>query len=133
MDWGLANRLSRIIQPDTGRTVMLAVDHGYFLGPTSGLEDPGKTVEPLLPYADTLMLTRGVLRTSVSPKSQIPIVLRVSGGTSILNPLSNEGLTVSMKEAIRLQLCLKQFKKQKPKILMFFFVILPVDYKQKPI
>jgi len=102
MDWGLANRLSRIIQPDTGRTVMLAVDHGYFLGPTSGLEEPGKTVEPLLPYADTLMLTRGVLRTSVSPKAQIPIVLRVSGGTSILTPLSNEGLTVSTKDAIRL-------------------------------
>jgi putative autoinducer-2 (AI-2) aldolase len=102
MDWGLENRLSRIIKPDTGRTVMLAVDHGYFLGPTSGLEEPGKTVEPLLPYADTLMLTRGVLRTSVSPKTDVPIVLRVSGGTSILTPLSNEGLTVAMKDAIRL-------------------------------
>ena len=102
MDWGLENRLSRIIKPDTGRTVMLAVDHGYFLGPTTGLEEPGKTVEPLLPYADTLMLTRGVLRTSVSPKTGVPIVLRVSGGTSILKPLSNEGLTVSMKDAIRL-------------------------------
>ncbi len=102
MDWGLANRFSRIIKPDTGRTVMLAVDHGYFLGPTSGLEEPRRTVEPLLPYADTLMLTRGVLRTSVDPKAQVPIVLRVSGGTSILTPLSNEGLTVAMEDAVRL-------------------------------
>jgi putative autoinducer-2 (AI-2) aldolase len=102
MDWGLANRLSRIIKPDTGGTVMLAVDHGYFLGPTSGLEEPGKTIEPLLPYADTLMLTRGVLRASVSPQTQVPIVLRVSGGTSILTSLSNEGLTVAMEDAIRL-------------------------------
>lgn len=102
MDWGLKNRLSRIIKPDTGRTVMLAVDHGYFLGPTSGLEVPRKTVEPLLPYADSLMLTRGVLRTSVPPEADIPIVLRVSGGTSILSELSNEGITVAMKDAVRL-------------------------------
>ncbi|MFQ5905882.1 MAG: 3-hydroxy-5-phosphonooxypentane-2,4-dione thiolase [bacterium] len=102
MDWGLENRLSRIIKPDTGRTVMLAVDHGYFLGPTSGLEEPGKTVEPLLPHADSLMLTRGVLRTCVDPKADIPIVLRVSGGTSILGALSNEGITVAMEDAVRL-------------------------------
>lgn len=102
MDWGLKNRLSRIIKPDTGKTVMLAVDHGYFLGPTSGLETPRKTIEPLLPYADSLMLTRGVLRTSVPPEADIPIVLRVSGGTSILSELSNEGITTSIEEAIRL-------------------------------
>ncbi len=103
MDWGLKNRLSRIIKPDTGRTVMLAVDHGYFLGPTTGLEEPGKTVEPLLPYADTLMLTRGVLRNCVDPETDIPIVLRVSGGTSVLkDDLSNEGITVSIRDAIRL-------------------------------
>jgi putative autoinducer-2 (AI-2) aldolase len=102
MDWGIKNRLSRIINPKTGKTVMLAVDHGYFLGPTSGLEQPGDTIEPLVPYADTLMLTRGVLRTSVSPNADIPIVLRVSGGTSILSELSNEGITTSMEEAIRL-------------------------------
>ncbi|RKY89015.1 3-hydroxy-5-phosphonooxypentane-2,4-dione thiolase [candidate division KSB1 bacterium] len=102
MDWGLKNRLSRIIKPDTGRTVMLAVDHGYFLGPTSGLEVPRKTIEPLIPYADSLMLTRGVLRTSVPAESSIPIVLRVSGGTSILGTLSNEGITTSIKEALRL-------------------------------
>jgi len=103
MDWGMRNRISRIIKPDTGHTVMLAVDHGYFLGPTTGLEVPKKTIEPLLPYADALMLTRGVLRTSVDPKMDIPIILRVSGGTSILDEdLSNEGTTVSMRDALRL-------------------------------
>jgi putative autoinducer-2 (AI-2) aldolase len=82
---------------------MLAVDHGYFLGPTSGLEEPGKTVEPLLPYADTLMLTRGVLRACVDATVDVPIVLRVSGGTSVLkDDLSDEGLTVSMRDALRL-------------------------------
>lgn len=102
MDWGMKNRLSRIINPKTGHTVMLAVDHGYFLGPTSGLEQPNKTIDPLIPYADTLMLTRGVLRTSVPATNDIPIVLRVSGGTSILSELSNEGITTSLEEAIRL-------------------------------
>src|SRR3990172_10097067 len=102
MDWGLKNRLSRIIKPETGKTVMLAVDHGYFLGPTSGLEVPGRTIAPLLQYADSLMLTRGVLRTSVDAARSIPIVLRVSGGSSILKELSNEGITTSIKDAIRL-------------------------------
>jgi len=102
MNWGMANRLARIIKPQDGRAVMLAVDHGYFLGPTSGLEQPRKTIEPLLSYADSLMLTRGVLRTSVDPKTDTPIVLRVSGGTSILKELSNEDITVSMDDAIRL-------------------------------
>jgi putative autoinducer-2 (AI-2) aldolase len=102
MDWGMKNRLGRILNPKTGRTVMLAIDHGYFLGPTSGLESPGKTVEPLLPYADSLMLTRGVLRQCIPPTSGAPIVLRVSGGTSILGELSGEGLTVAIEDAIRL-------------------------------
>jgi putative autoinducer-2 (AI-2) aldolase len=101
MDWGMKNRLARIIKAD-GRAVMLAVDHGYFLGPTSGLEEPRKTIAPLLPYADSIMLTRGVLRTSVDPGSEIPVVLRVSGGTSILKELSNEDITVSIEDAIRL-------------------------------
>ena len=81
---------------------MLAVDHGYFLGPTTGLEEPGRTVRPLLPYADALMLTRGVLRSSIDAGANVPIVLRVSGGTSILKELSNEGLVASMEEAVRL-------------------------------
>lgn len=102
MDWGLQNRLNRIIQPKTGRTVMLAVDHGYFLGPTSGLEQPRKTITPLLPFADSLMLTRGILRTSVDPEFPIPIILRVSGGASILKELSNEDITTTIQDAIRL-------------------------------
>jgi len=102
MDWGLQNRLSRIIRPTTGRTVMLAVDHGYFLGPTRKLEVPRKTIEPLTPYADAIMLTRGVLRTSVDPGANIPIVLRVSGGASVLNEdLSDEAITTGMGEALR--------------------------------
>jgi putative autoinducer-2 (AI-2) aldolase len=102
MDWGMKNRLSRIIKPEDGRTVMLAVDHGYFLGPTTGLEKPGETVRPLLPYADSLMLTRGVLRSCVPQDANVPVVLRMSGGTSILTELSNETLTVSFEDAIRL-------------------------------
>lgn len=103
MDWGIRNRLSRIMKPQDGKGVMLAVDHGYFLGPTERLEDPKKTIKPLLKHADSLMLTRGVLRTCVDSESNIPIVLRVSGGTSILGEdLSNETITTSTEEAIRL-------------------------------
>ena len=103
MDWGMKNRLSRIIRPETGKTVMLAVDHGYFLGPVTNLENPRKTIEPLMDYADALMLTRGVLRTSVDASSPVPIVLRVSGGNSIIGKdLSNEGITVAIKDAVRL-------------------------------
>ena len=100
MSWGLKNRVSRIMK--TGRTVMLAVDHGYFQGPTTGLENPRRTITPLLPYADSLMLTRGTLRTSVDPEQTVPIVLRVSGGTSILKELSDEVVTTSVEEALRL-------------------------------
>jgi putative autoinducer-2 (AI-2) aldolase len=102
LDWGMKNRLSRIIKPDTGRTVMLAVDHGYFQGPTSGLEVMEQTLAPLIQYADCLMLTRGILRTSVPPGSQVPIVLRVSGGNSVLSELSNETYNVSLEDCIRL-------------------------------
>ena len=103
MDWGLKNRLAKIIKPQNRRGVMLAVDHGYFLGPTERLEVPKKTIAPLLPYADSLMLTRGVLRTSVDANFPVPVVLRVSGGASIIGKdLSNETITTSVKEAIRL-------------------------------
>jgi putative autoinducer-2 (AI-2) aldolase len=103
MDWGMKNRLSKIIKPKDGHTVMLAVDHGYFMGPTSGLEALDKSVSPLLPYADTLMLTRGALRNYIDPIIDIPIVLRVSGGTSILSKeLLHEGTVVSIEDAIRL-------------------------------
>lgn len=103
MDWGLRNRLARIIRPEDSRCLMLAIDHGYFLGPTERLEVPRRTIAPLLPYADSLMLTRGVLRTSVPAEKEIPIVLRVSGGTSIIGEdLSKETIVTSVEEAIRL-------------------------------
>jgi len=103
MDWGIKNRLARIIKPQTGRTVMLAVDHGYFLGPTKKLENVSRTIEPLMNYADALMLTRGILRTSVDPGTSVPVVLRVSGGSSIIGEdLSNEVITTSIEDAIRL-------------------------------
>lgn len=103
MSWGLQNRLARIIRPETGHTVMLAVDHGYFLGPTTGLEQPGACVMPLSGYADTLMLTRGVLRNCIDSSVGTPIVLRVSGGNSVLDDdLSNETIITSVEECIRL-------------------------------
>ena len=103
LDWGMKNRLSRIIKPETGRSLILPIDHGYFLGPTRKLEDPWKTVEPLLPYSDALMLTRGILRSCMKPGMDTPIVLRVSGGSSILSEdLSNETITTSIFEAVRL-------------------------------
>jgi 3-hydroxy-5-phosphonooxypentane-2,4-dione thiolase len=103
MDWGMENRLSRILGGDSKRCVMLAVDHGYFLGPTYRLEVPRLTIAPLLSYADSLMLTRGVLRSSVISSMNVPIVLRVSGGSSILGEdLSNETVTTSIDDAIRL-------------------------------
>ncbi|MGC8555326.1 MAG: 3-hydroxy-5-phosphonooxypentane-2,4-dione thiolase [Candidatus Acidulodesulfobacterium sp.] len=106
MDYGMQNRLSRIIKPKDGKTVMLAIDHGYFMGPTGGLENIKKSITPLLPYADSLMLTRGILRTQIDPKIDIPVVLRVSGGTSILkDDLSDEDITVSMEDAVRLNVC----------------------------
>jgi len=103
MSWGLENRLSRIIRPQDDHTVMLAIDHGYFLGPTRGLECPGPLVDTLAPYADTLMLTRGILRQTVNPGTATPIVLRVSGGNSVLEEdLSNETIITSVEEVIRL-------------------------------
>ncbi|MFL6476375.1 MAG: 3-hydroxy-5-phosphonooxypentane-2,4-dione thiolase [Nitrososphaera sp.] len=103
MDWGMQNRLAKIIHPKDRHCLMLAIDHGYFLGPTERLEAPRRTINPLLPYADSLMLTRGILRTSVDPTNDIPIVLRVSGATSIIGEdLSRETITTSIEEAIRL-------------------------------
>ncbi len=102
MEWGMANRLAQLIQAD-GHCLFLPVDHGYFQGPTRKLEEPRKTIEPLLPYADALFITRGVVRSCVDPDNTKPIVLRVSGGTSMVGKdLANEGITTSMEEAIRL-------------------------------
>jgi putative autoinducer-2 (AI-2) aldolase len=105
LDWGMKNRLARIFNPGTGRTVMLAVDHGYFQGPTKGLERIDINILPLVPHADTLMLTRGILRSIVPPSTTNSIVLRVSGGTSILKELSNEDIAVDIEESIRLNVC----------------------------
>ena len=102
LDWGMKNRLARIFNPQTARTVMLAVDHGYFQGPTTGLERIDLTIVPLMPYADALMLTRGILRSTVPPSLTKPIVMRCSGGPSILKELSNEELAVDIEDAIRM-------------------------------
>ena len=105
LDWGMQNRLSRIFNPQTGRTVMLAVDHGYFQGPTTGLERIDINILPLIQHADTLMLTRGILRSIVPSSVSQSIVLRVSGGTSILKELSNEEIAVDIEDSIRLNVC----------------------------
>lgn len=102
LDWGMRNRLSRLIGPD-GRCQFLPIDHGYFQGPTRCLERPGETIKDLLPYADGLFVTRGVLRACVDPDVQTPIILRVSGGTSVVGKdLANEILTTSIEDMLRL-------------------------------
>jgi 3-hydroxy-5-phosphonooxypentane-2,4-dione thiolase len=102
LDWGMKNRLARVFNPTTGRTVMLAIDHGYFQGPTTGLERVDINIVPLMPMADALMLTRGILRTTVPPELNKPIVMRCSGGPSILRELSDEELAVNIEDAVRL-------------------------------
>jgi putative autoinducer-2 (AI-2) aldolase len=101
-DWGLKNRLARIFDPQSGNTVMLAFDHGYFQGPTTGLERIDLSIVPLIPWADTLMLTRGVLRSLIPPASRPSLVLRASGGPSILKELSNEEIALDVEDAVRL-------------------------------
>jgi putative autoinducer-2 (AI-2) aldolase len=102
LDWGMQNRLARIFRPQSGRTVMLAIDHGYFQGPTSGLERVDVNIVPLLPHADALMLTRGILRSTIPATFGQGIVLRASGGPSVLKELSNELLAVDVEDAARL-------------------------------
>ncbi|MFN0129519.1 MAG: 3-hydroxy-5-phosphonooxypentane-2,4-dione thiolase [Verrucomicrobiales bacterium] len=127
-DWGLKNRLSRVFNPKDGRTLMLAFDHGYFQGPTTGLERVDQTILPLEPYVDCLMLTRGIQRAVVPASTQKAIALRASGGTSMISPmeewegtngdgktiklgrpgyepLSNESIACSIEEALRLNAC----------------------------
>ncbi|TAN44359.1 MAG: 3-hydroxy-5-phosphonooxypentane-2,4-dione thiolase [Nitrospirae bacterium] len=101
MDFGMKNRMAKIFNPKDGKTVMLAVDHGYFQGPTTGLRDM-KNIIPLIPQADCLFVTRGILRNCIDPKIETSVCLRVSGGPSILGELSNEDITTSMEEALRL-------------------------------
>lgn len=103
LDWGMKNRLARTFNPQSGRTVMLAVDHGYFQGPTTGLERIDLSIVPLLPLCDALFCTRGVLRSMIPAESQKPMVLRASGGPSILREeLSDEQIAMDMDDAIRL-------------------------------
>lgn len=102
LDWGMQNRLARVFRPATGRTLMLAIDHGYFQGPTTGLERVDLSILPLVPYADALMCTRGILRSTVPSSSTTPLVLRASGGPSVLKELSNEEIAIDMDDAIRL-------------------------------
>jgi putative autoinducer-2 (AI-2) aldolase len=105
LDWGMQSRLARVFRPADGRTVMLAIDHGYFQGPTSGLERVDLSIVPLLRYADALMTTRGMVRSTIPPGSGTPIVLRASGGPSILKELSHEQTAVSMEDAVRINAC----------------------------
>jgi len=102
LDWGMRNRLSRIFRPATGRTVMLAIDHGYFLGPTRGLERIDLTIVPLLPHADALMCTRGILRSTIPSTFGNGVVMRSSGGPSTLKELSNELIAVDIDDAVRM-------------------------------
>ena len=110
MDWGMENRMARLTRPESGRAVWLAMDHGYFLGPVKKLERPGETAEPLLPFADAIMLTRGILRNCIDAQNSPPIILRVSGGNSIIGEdLSKEAIATSIKEAVRLNVCAVAF------------------------
>ncbi|WP_455425835.1 3-hydroxy-5-phosphonooxypentane-2,4-dione thiolase [Dryocola sp. LX212] len=105
LDWGMQSRLARIFNPDTGRAVMLAFDHGYFQGPTTGLERIDLSIAPLFEETDVLMCTRGILRSVVPPATNKPVVLRASGGNSILSELSRESVAVTMEDALRLNAC----------------------------
>jgi putative autoinducer-2 (AI-2) aldolase len=105
LDWGMKNKLARIFRPEDGRTIMLAVDHGYFQGPTTGLERIDISILPLIPYADTLMLTRGILRSVIPPSVTKPVVIRASGGPSILKELSDEQIAMDVEDCARLGVC----------------------------
>ena len=102
LDWGMKNPLARVFSPVTGRTVMLAIDHGYFQGPTTGLERIDLSIVPLLHYCDALFCTRGILRSVIPAEATKPMVLRASGGPSILKELSDEQIAMDMEDAVRL-------------------------------
>jgi len=102
MDWGLKNRTYQVVQRD-GHCLIVPIDHGYFQGPTRKLEKPGETLKPLLPYCDAVFVTRGVLRQTIDPKGSKPIILRVSGGASVIgHDLADEDITTDIEDAIRL-------------------------------
>src|SRR5512135_1295141 len=101
VDWGMKDRLSRIFNPKSGRTVMLAFDHGYIMGPTSGLERMDLTIVPLISHADCIMCTRGALRQIVPAASGKPVSLRASAGSTVLTDLNDECI-LDIKECVRL-------------------------------
>ncbi len=105
LDWGMKNRLARIFNPQSGRTVMLAFDHGYFQGPTTGLERIDLNIVPLIDYADTLMLTRGILRSVIPPAANNAVCVRASGGPSVLKELSDEQIAIDIDDAVRMNAC----------------------------
>src|SRR6201984_1391198 len=102
LDWGMKNRMARVFDPTSGHTVMLAIDHGYFQGPTTGLERIDLAIVPLIPYCDALFCTRGILRSVIPADSQRPMVLAASGAPSILKELSDEQIAMDMEDAVRL-------------------------------
>nr|WP_319556661.1 3-hydroxy-5-phosphonooxypentane-2,4-dione thiolase [uncultured Vibrio sp.] len=103
VDWGMKDRLSRIFRPDTGKTVMLAFDHGYMAGAMSGLERMDLSIEPLAPYADALMATRGALRSCIQPIHNKPVILRASAGSTVLkDDMSHEVIGVDIDDAVRI-------------------------------
>lgn len=102
MEWGMQNRLNKLIQKD-GKALFLPIDHGYFQGPTHCLEKPAETIKPIYQYADALMLTRGVLRNCIDPAIEKPYIMRVSGAVSVVGEdLANESLVTGIQEIIRL-------------------------------
>src|SRR3972149_5259717 len=112
MEWGMKNRLSRLIQTD-GKALFLPIDHGYFQGPTHMLEKPGETIKPLVQYADAIMLTRGVLRNCIDPALPKPVILRVSGAATVVGEdygipvmaVTAVGKELEKREARYLALC----------------------------
>ena len=100
LNWGMKNRLSQIFNPKSGRTVMLAFDHGYIMGPTTGLERIDLAVPPLMPHVDCLMCARGALRSCIGPEVRKPLVMRCSTGATVLKELSNEVIGVTVEDAI---------------------------------
>ena len=102
LGWGMKHRLAQVFSPVSGRTVMLAVDHGYFQGPTTGLERIDQSIVPLIPNCDALFCTRGILRSVIPADITKPVFLRASGGPSILKELSDEQIAMDIEDAIRL-------------------------------
>jgi putative autoinducer-2 (AI-2) aldolase len=101
LDWGMKNRLSRIFNPKDGKSLMLACDHGFIMGPTGGVERVDLSIVPLMKYADCLMCTRGILRSVIPPTNTIPVCLRSDAGSSILTNL-NDNVVIDPEDAIRM-------------------------------